>query len=147
MPDTKRQTHSPLGIGKRTYERGIWGLVGIGCLGLLAGIILGQQLIGTVTYLVAVWAAVLTAVALPYLSDAKLADERDERLHNHASGLTIGITFMVGISIIPAVYVLDAGNYISISRQLGCHLPVFGTWLALRCLLYGCQPPFLSSLP
>ncbi|NGM68238.1 DUF2178 domain-containing protein [Natronolimnobius sp. AArcel1] len=115
MSDITRQTNSPLGIGKRTYERGIWGLVGIGCLGLLAGIVFGQQLIGTATYLVAVWAAVLAAVSLPYISDAKLSDERDEQLHNHASGLTIGIAFMVGISIIPAVYVLDAGNYITIS--------------------------------
>ncbi|ELY93010.1 hypothetical protein C482_20086 [Natrialba chahannaoensis JCM 10990] len=118
MSDTRQSTNTVLGIGKRTYERAVWGLVGIGCLGLLAGILLEEQLIGTATYLVTVWAAMIVAVVVPYVSDTKLADERDERLHNRASGMTIGIAAMVGIGIVPALYVLGAGNYMTISARI-----------------------------
>ncbi|ELY89490.1 hypothetical protein C483_13218 [Natrialba hulunbeirensis JCM 10989] len=133
MSDTMESTNAVLGIGKRTYERTIWGLVGIGCLGLLAGILLGEQLIGTATYLVTVWAAVIVAGTLPYVSDTKLADERDERLHNQASGMTIGIAFVAGIGIIPALYVLDAGNYITISATVWGGIYLFSAF----GLLYG----------
>ncbi|OIB57603.1 DUF2178 domain-containing protein [Natrialba sp. SSL1] len=133
MSDTRQQVNTVLGIGRQTYERSVWGLVVIGCLGLLAGILLREQLIGTATYLVTVWAAMIVAVAVPYVSDTKLVDERDERLHNRASGLLIGIAFMVGLGIVPALYVLNAGNYITISPTVWGGIYLFSAF----GLLYG----------
>ena len=104
--------------GKRAYERLVWGLVAVGCLGLFAGVWVEERLVGTLIYLVAVWIAIVVAFGLPYLSEQTLEDERDTALHNRASGVTIGIAFVVSVSVVPALYVLDAGGVYSISATL-----------------------------
>lgn len=105
-------------IDKRTYNVLTWALVGIGCLGLLAGIFTGQQFAGTIAYLVAVWAGMLVAFGLPYVNEVKLYDERDTDLHNRVSGLTLGVAFAVAVSVVPALYVLNAGGYFLITSEL-----------------------------
>lgn len=105
-------------VDKRTSTVLTWALVGIGCLGLLGGILTGQQFAGTVSYLVAVWAGMGVAFGLPYVNEVKLYDERDTDLHNRVSGITLGIACVVAISVVPPLYVLNAGGYFLITPEL-----------------------------
>ncbi len=132
-----------VGLEKRTYERLVWLLVGVGCLGLLVGIGIDERFAGTVTYLVAVWIGMAIAFGAPYVSEVKLYDERDEALHNRASGLTIGIACILTVSIVPALYVLNAGGYVEITTTL------WGVIYAVSALalLYGACYLFVVRRP
>ena len=112
------QTPDLIAIDRRTYNVLTWVFVAIGCLGLFAGILIGQQFIGTVAYLVAVWIGMLVAFGVPYINRVKLHDERDWNLHNRVSGLTLGIACIVTVSVVPALYVLNAGGYFIITPTL-----------------------------
>jgi hypothetical protein len=46
------------------------------------------------------------------LTDVPLQDERDTDLYNRASGLTLGVLFVLGLSIVPVIYVLEAAGRI-----------------------------------
>lgn len=115
MSDTIRSAADRFDVEKRTYERLVWGLVAIGCLGLVGGMLANEHLAGTATYLVAVWIGVAIAFGLPRVSDRTLYDERDRALHDRASGLAIVITFVAGLAVVPALYVLDAGGQFAIT--------------------------------
>lgn len=121
------------GLTRQRYRRLVYGTAGIGILGLLAGLALNQHVAGTVIYLLGAWIGGAVAVIAPMWSDTTLQDERDYELHNRASGLLIGITMVLGLSILPALYVLEAGGYIDITGI------VSGVVLALSALflLYG----------
>jgi len=121
------------GLTRRTYRRVVYGIIGIGILGLLVGIATDRQLAGTVVYLLGAWVGSAIAFLAPRWSDTKLQDERDYELHNRASGLAMGTTMVVGLSVVPPLYVLDADGYIDIAGALG------GSILTLSALflLYG----------
>lgn len=111
------QTHS--GLTRQTYRRLVYAIIGVGILGLFAGFILDQHIAGTVIYLLGAWIGGAIAFITPKLSSAKLQDERDQELHNRASGLAMGISMVLGLSLIPALYVLDAGGYVNLSGAPG----------------------------
>ncbi|GAA0654263.1 DUF2178 domain-containing protein [Salarchaeum japonicum] len=124
---------SQTGFTRQTYERTVYAVVGVGIFGLLAGLLLDQQVAGTAVYLVGCWVGGAIAVLAPKFTDATLQDERDNDLHNHASGLTMRIAMLVGISVIPALYVLDAGGYVELTATVWG-----GVWVASALfLLYG----------
>jgi hypothetical protein len=102
-------------------------------LGLLAGFVLDRHFAGALIYLLGVWIAGGIAVLAPVWSEATLQDERDWELHNRASGILVGVTMVLGLSILPTLYVLDAGNFIEIT---GVVSGVIFTLSALF-LLYG----------
>lgn len=106
-------THS--GLTRQRYRGLVYGVAGLAILGLLAGFVLNQHFAGAIIYLLGVWIAGGIAVLAPVWSEATLQDERDWELHNRASGILIGITMVLGLSILPVLYVLDAGNYIEIT--------------------------------
>ncbi|GGN21398.1 DUF2178 domain-containing protein [Halarchaeum nitratireducens] len=120
-------------LTRRTYRRLVYGIIAVGVIGLLAGIVLDERLLGTVVYLCGAWLGAGIAFLAPWWSDTTLQDERDYDLHNRASGLTMGIATILGISIIPALYVLDAGGYVEISGAIGGAIAV----LSALFLLYG----------
>jgi len=121
------------GLTRRTYRRVVYGIIGIGILGLLVGIATDRQLAGTVVYLLGAWVGSAIAFLAPRWSDTRLQDERDYELHNRASGLVMGTTMVVGLSVVPPLYVLDADGHIDIAGALG------GSILTLSALflLYG----------
>jgi amino acid permease len=121
------------GLTRRTYRRVVYGIIGIGILGLLVGIATDRQLAGTVVYLLGAWVGSAIAFLAPRWSDTRLQDERDYELHNRASGLVMGTTMVVGLSVVPSLYVLDADGHIDIAGALG------GSILTLSALflLYG----------
>ncbi|HMB51550.1 MAG TPA: DUF2178 domain-containing protein, partial [Natronoarchaeum rubrum] len=102
-------------LGRRTYRRLVYGIVAVAVLGLFVGIALGQHLAGAVVYLLGTWIGGTITVAAPRLSDRTLQDERDYELHNHASGLALRVTMVLGLSVLPVLYVLDAGGQFEIS--------------------------------
>lgn len=126
-------TLSSVSISKRAYERITWVLVAFGCLGLWSGLYFDAQLAGTIVYLVAVWAMMGVVYGLPRVTEAKLSDERDEKHHNRASGLTFSIAAIVTISVVPVLYVLDAGGYFTITSTIWGGIYV----LSALALLYG----------
>lgn len=107
------------GFTRQKYRRVVCGIIAIGILGLLAGIAFDHTVIGTSVYLGGTWIGGGIAFLAPKWSDTPLQDERDYELHNRASGLAMGITMALGLSIVPALYVLDAGGYMEISGAIG----------------------------
>ncbi|WP_309484932.1 DUF2178 domain-containing protein [Halorhabdus salina] len=84
-------------------------------MALLAGIALDQHVLGAVVYLVGAWIGGGIAVLAPRWSDRTLQDERDYELHNRASGLLVGLAMGFGLSVLPVLYVLDAGGTVEIT--------------------------------
>ncbi|ELZ16987.1 hypothetical protein [Natrinema limicola] len=121
------------GLTRQKYRGLVYGIAGLAILGLLAGFVLDQHFAGTIIYLLGAWTAGGIAVLAPMLSEATLQDERDWELHNRASGILIGVTMLIGLSMLPALYVLDAGSYIEITGTVS---GVIFTLSALF-LLYG----------
>ncbi|OLZ39313.1 hypothetical protein A6E15_18120 [Natrinema saccharevitans] len=121
------------GLTRQKYRGLVYGVGGLAILGLLAGFVLDQHFAGTIIYLLGAWTAGGIAVLAPVWSKATLQDERDWELHNRASGILVGITMVIGLSMFPALYVLDAGSYIEITG------PVSGIVVTLSALflLYG----------
>lgn len=126
-------TNTNLGLTRRRYRGLVYGIAGVAILGLFAGMVLDQYFAGTLIYLLGAWIAGGIAVLAPRWSEATLQDERDWELHNRASGILVGITMVLGLSILPALYVLEAGNYLEITGT------VSGVILTLSAifLLYG----------
>ncbi|SFS54456.1 DUF2178 domain-containing protein [Halostagnicola kamekurae] len=110
---TATNTNSKL--TRQRYRGLVYGIGGVAILGLLAGIVLNQHFAGALVYMLGAWAAGGIAVLAPMWSEATLQDERDWELHNRASGILIGITMVLGLSILPALYVLEAGNHLEIT--------------------------------
>ena len=102
-------------LTRQRYRGLVYGIAGVGILSLLVGMVIDQHLVGAAIYLLGAWIGGGIAFLAPWLSDARLQDERDYELHNRASGLAMGITMGLGLGLLPAVYVLDAGGYIELS--------------------------------
>lgn len=121
------------GLTRQRYRGVVYGIAAVAILALLAGLAFDQHLAGTVVYMVGACIAGGVAVGAPAWSDRVLQDERDYELHNRASGLLVGIVMVVGLSVLPALYVLDAGDVVEISGV------VSGIVLTLSALflLYG----------
>lgn len=103
------------GLTRRRYRGFVYGVAGLSILGLLAGIALDRHFAGAIVYLLGTWIAGGTTVLAPRWSETTLQDERDWELHNRASGILVGLTMVLGLSVLPAVYVLDAGSYIDVT--------------------------------
>ncbi|QGN07784.1 DUF2178 domain-containing protein [Halorhabdus sp. CBA1104] len=120
-------------LTRQRYRGLVYGIAAVAILGFLAGFVLDQHLAGAVVYMLGAWLGGGIAVGAPLWSDRTLQDERDYHLHNRASGLLVGITMVLGLSLLPALYVLDAGDIVEISGV------VSGIVLTLSALflLYG----------
>jgi len=95
---------------RRVYYRVVYAIFAIAIVGLFAGVLAGQELVGTVIYCGGAWLGSGITFLAPKLTDTPLQDERDTELYNRASGLTLGVLFVLGISVVPAIYVLDAAG-------------------------------------
>lgn len=110
MFDTITSEMNDPGRARRAYYRVVYAIFGIAIVGLLAGVALGQELVGTVIYCGGAWIGSAVTFLAPKLTDVPLQDERDTELYNRASGLTLGVLFVLGLSVIPAIYVLEAAG-------------------------------------
>jgi len=121
------------GLTRRTYRQLVYGIVTVAILGLAAGTVLGQELAGTTIYMTGVWVGGAVAFLAPRLTDRTLQDERDNELHNRASGLLVGVATVVTLGVVPTMYVLDASGRYDLS---GAAWGAVATLSALF-LLYG----------
>ncbi|SDQ24846.1 DUF2178 domain-containing protein [Natronobacterium texcoconense] len=137
MSDTMLPTASSPERTRRRYERLVYGIFAIAIVGLLAGLVIGQQLAGTAIYLVGVWLGAVVAYLVPTVSNVRFYDERDERLVERASSLTMSVAFVVGISIVPALYVLGAAGYVTITETMWGGIYVASALFLLWGLCYG----------
>lgn len=110
---TATNTNSTL--TRQRYRGIVYGVGGLAILGLFAGFVLDHHFAGALVYLLGAWIAGAVAVLAPVWSEATLQDERDWELHNRASGILLGVTMILGLSILPALYVLDAGGRFEIT--------------------------------
>lgn len=120
-------------LTRKRYRGLVYGIAGLAILGLLGRFVLDRHFAGAVVYLLGGWIAGGLAVLAPIWSEATLHDERDWELHNRASRLLVSTTMVLGPSILPAQYVLDAGSYVEIT---GVAIGVIVT-LSTLFLLYG----------
>jgi Mn2+/Fe2+ NRAMP family transporter len=132
---TATNTNSKL--TRQRYRGLVYGIGGLAILGLLAGIVLDQHFAGTLVYLLGAWIAGGIAVLAPMWSEATLQDERDWELHNRASGILIGITMVLGLSILPALYVLEAGNHLEITGVVSGVILTFSALFLLYGVCFG----------
>ncbi len=124
-------------LGRRTYKRLVYGIVAVAVLGLFVGIALDRYFVGAVVYLLGAWIGGTIAVVAPRLSDRTLQDERDYELHNHASGLALRVTMVLGLSVIPALYVLEAGGQFEISGAVSGMVLTLSALFLLYGICYG----------
>jgi len=129
MEVTRRET----AISRRTYRGIVYGAVGIGTVGLFVGMAGDSYLAGTVVYLLGTWVGAGVAFLAPRVTDRQLLDERDYDHHNRASGLAMTTAMVLGLGVVPALYVLDAGGSVAITDSMWG-----GIWVASGLfLLYG----------
>mgnify|MGYP000616261902 CR=1 FL=1 len=132
---TATNTNSKL--TRQRYRGLVYGIGGLAILGLLARVVLDQHFAGTLVYLLGAWIAGGIAVLAPMWSEATLQDERDWELHNRASGILIGITMVLGLSILPALYVLEAGNHLEITGVVSGVILTFSALFLLYGVCFG----------
>src|SRR6056297_2150283 len=118
MFDTALSGSDEPGRPRRVYYRVVYAILAIAIVGLLAGMATGRELIGTIIYCAGAWIGSGIAFIAPKLTDVPLQDERDTELYNRASGLTLGVLFVLGLSVIPAIYVLEAAGRIDPPPQV-----------------------------
>jgi len=106
------------GRERRIYYRVVYAIFGIAIVGLLAGMAMGKELVGTIIYCGGAWIGSGITFLAPKLTGVPLQDERDTELYNRASGLTLGVLFVLGLSVIPAIYVLAAAGRIDPPPQV-----------------------------
>ena len=130
MFDTALSGSDEPGRPRRVYYRVVYAILAVAIVGLLAGMATGRELIGTIIYCAGAWIGSGIAFIAPKLTDVPLQDERDTELYNRASGLTLGVLFVLGLSVIPAIYVLEAaGNIDPPAEVTGAILLASGLFL------------------
>lgn len=126
MSDTLTELFDSPERTRRAYNRTVWACYGVAIVGLLAGLAVGRELVGTTVYAVGVWIGLGLSVLVPRVSDVTFQDERDLQQFWRASGLTIGTLVFVGLAVVPAAYVLDAAGEITIGATAWGAIYLYG---------------------
>lgn len=87
-------------------------MVGFGLIAafaLAAGAALERPIVGVGLYV----GGMTAAVALPYAVDVRLFDERDDRIHRQASGLTLALFGWLSALVYPSLVVLAGTEHFS----------------------------------
>lgn len=97
---------------RKRYYRTVWAFYGVGIVAMLAGSVSGYELVGSIVYLLGIAGAFVSSAYLEHRTEVTLSDERDERMLQRASLITVMIVVAVGLAIFPVLFVLeDAGLY------------------------------------
>jgi hypothetical protein len=103
----------PVRRGQR-YSRIIVAVFAVGIASLLVGTAIGRTFAGLVVYAAACLCGVVALLYLQFASPVRLADEREQRLHERASGVLVSAVAYAGLPVIVALYLLDATGYYTI---------------------------------
>lgn len=112
---------------RQVYSWAVMGCYSVAVVALLAGIAVGRELVGSAIYAIGVWLGLGLSVAIPKLSSVTFQDERDLEQFHQASGLVMTLLVFVGLSIVPAAYVLDAAGEITIGARGWGAIYLYGT--------------------
>lgn len=111
-------------------------MVGFGLaagLALAVGAALERPLLGVGLYAVGLTAA----VSLPYATDVRLFDERDDRIHRRASGLTLALFGWLSAVAYPSLVVLSGTDHFSwgpaSTAVAWTTVAVYGVYLLALC--------------
>ena len=126
----------PIQKGQR-YNRIITAVFAIGVLSFFVGMALNRYVVGLVVYSVACLSGIAALLYLRFASPVRLADERQQRLHERTSGAFVTLVAMVGLPTVIGLYLFDATEYYTISPFLcGAISGVSGLYL-LWGVIYG----------
>lgn len=103
---------------RRRYNRIVTGFYAVGIVGFLIGMFLAYDLVGAVVYLLGVIGGIGSSVYANRVSPVTMTDERDERLVQRASYLTIKIVAAVTLAVFPVLFVFDAAGTFTFSPVL-----------------------------
>ncbi len=119
----------PIRKGQR-YNRIVIAVFAVGVLSFFVGMALDRYVVGLVVYSVACLSGVAALLYLRFVSTVRLADEREQRLHERASGAYVTLVAMVGLPVVIGLYLFDATRYYTISPFLwGAISAVSGLYL------------------
>lgn len=104
---------NPVRSGQR-YNRIITAVFAVGVVGFLVGMSIDRTFAGLVVYAVTGLGGVAALLYLQFASSVKLADEREQRLHERASGALVMILAYAGLPAVIGLYLLDAVGYYTI---------------------------------
>lgn len=96
---------------RKQYYRVVNGFYAVGVVSLLLGLFLGFELIGSVVYLLGIVGGATSSVYLKRRASVAITDERDERLVQRASYLTVTIFAGVALAVFPVLFVLQAAGH------------------------------------
>jgi hypothetical protein len=134
-------TTRPIQKGQR-YNRIVIAVFVVGVLSFFVGMALDRHVVGLVVYSVAGLSGVAALLYLRFASSVRLADERQQRLHNRASGAFVTLVAMVGLPTVIGLYLFDATSYYAISPFLWGAISAVGglylLWGAI-CTVYRYQ--------
>ena len=95
---------------RRRYKRLGFVSLAVGIAGLLAGLYLGQHLIGVLIY----WAGFFAMLGVWRFSPVQLWDERDTAIERKASDYTLGVFAFVLVLGAPGGIVLEEGGVLTL---------------------------------
>lgn len=120
---------------RKRYYRTIWAFYGVGIVAMLVGSLAGYELVGSVIYLLGITGAFVSSVYLERRTEVTLSDERDERMLQRASLITVLIVVAVGLAIFPVLFVLEDAGLYTMSPVVSGVLYLYG---AMGLLLGAC---------
>jgi hypothetical protein len=103
----------PAHRGQR-YNRIIMAVFAVGIVSFFAGMLLDRTFVGLVVYAVTCLGGIATLLYLQFASSVQLSDEREQQLHERASGTAIMIATYVGLPVVIGFYLLDTLGYYAI---------------------------------
>jgi hypothetical protein len=86
----------------------------VGVAGFFVGMLVDRTFAGLLVYAVTGFGGVAALLYLQFVSSVRLADERERRLHERASGGLIMVGAYAGLPAIIGLYLLDAVGYYTI---------------------------------
>lgn len=86
----------------------------VGIVSFFAGMLLDRTFVGLVVYAVTCLGGIATLLYLQFASSVQLSDEREQQLHERASGTAIMIATYVGLPVVIGFYLLDTLGYYAI---------------------------------
>lgn len=120
-------TTNPVRRGQR-YRRLITGVFGVAIAGYVAGVLVGETLLGLVVYAVAALVGIGACLFVQFGSSVSLLDERQRRLHERASHAVVNVLVYVGVPAWIAVFLADATGQYTIGPTVAGALYAFSAF-------------------
>jgi hypothetical protein len=108
----------------------------VGIASFFVGMLLDRTLAGLVVYAVACLGGVAALLYLQFATSVQLSDEREQRLHERASGAVVGIVTYVGLPVIIGLYLLDNLGYYTIPPVVWGAIYAFSGFFLLWGVVY-----------